>query len=99
MEILLENALKYVNDGGTIGVDATVSRGQVVFCIWDNGTGISAKDLPHVFERFYRCNRNKSGSGLGLSIAQEIITGLKEKIWVESEADKNTAFFFTVRLK
>lgn len=99
LEILLENALKYVDDCGTIEVDATVSRGQVVFCVWDNGAGISAKDLPHVFERFYRCNRNKSGSGLGLSIAQEIIAGLKEKIWVESEANQKTAFFFTVRLK
>lgn len=99
MEILLENALKYVDDGCMIEVDSNILKGQVVFRVRDNGPGISAKDLPHVFERFYRCNRNKNGSGLGLAIAQEIIAGLKEKIWVESEPPKGTSFYFSIRTK
>jgi len=99
LEILLENALKYTDDGGSIEVDAVGVRGQAVFSIHDDGTGISEEDLPHVFERFYKCSRSKSGSGLGLAIAKEIIAGLKEKIWVESELGTGTAFFFSVRLK
>lgn len=99
LEILLENALKYTHDGCKIEVDAAVSKNQVIFCVCDNGAGIPEEDLPHVFERFYRCSRNKSGSGLGLAIAREIAAGLKEKLWVESEVGKGSVFFFTVRLK
>lgn len=100
LEILLENAVKYVIGGNDIWVDVTATKGQAVFCVRDNGIGISKDDLPHVFERFYQCSRsNKGGSGLGLAIAQELISGLKEKIWVESEAGKGTAFYFTVKMK
>ncbi len=100
MEILLENAVKYVIGGNDIWVDVTTTKSQAVFCVRDNGIGISKDDLPHVFERFYQCSRsNKGGSGLGLSIAQELISGLKEKIWVESELGKGAAFYFTVRMK
>lgn len=101
LEILLENAVKYVNDGDDIWVSVTSAKNQVVFCVKDNGIGISKEDLPHVFLRFYRCSRqkNESGSGLGLAIAKETLDALKEKIWVESELGKGAAFFFTVQLK
>ena len=101
LEILLDNALKFVEEGGGIWIEASVSRNQAVICVRDNGIGISREALPHVFERFFKCshNFNESGSGLGLAIAREIIAGLKEKIWVESEPGKGAAFFFTVRLK
>lgn len=101
LEILLDNALKFVKEGGDIWVEASVSRRQAVICVRDNGIGISKEDQPHIFERFYQCSQDprKSGSGLGLAIAREIAAGLKEKLWVESDLDKGSAFFFTIHLK
>ena len=101
LEILLDNAVKFVPEGGDIWVDVSVSRGQTTFCVRDNGVGISKEALPHVFERFFKGSHdfNAAGSGLGLAIAQEIAAGLKEKIWVESKPGEGAAFFFTVRVK
>lgn len=100
LEILLENAVKY-GDGGDIWVSVSASKNLATFCVRDNGVGIAKEDQAHIFERFYRCGRgnNSGGSGLGLAIAKEIMDGLKEKIWVESEPGKGTSFYFTVRLK
>lgn len=101
LEILLDNALKFVHEGGDIWVEAVCARNKATICVRDNGIGIAKEALPHVFERFYKCSHdfNESGSGLGLAIAKEIISGLKEKIWVESASGKGAAFFFTVRQK
>lgn len=101
LEILLDNAVKFVPEGGDIWVDVSLARNQVTFCVRDNGVGISEEALPHVFERFFKGSHdfNASGSGLGLAIAKEIAAGLKEKIWVESEPGKGAAFFFTVHHK
>lgn len=101
MEILMDNALKFVNEGENIWVEAAASKNQATICVRDNGIGISKEALPHVFERFYKCGNDfdVSGSGLGLAIAEEIVAGLKEKIRVESELGKGTAFFFTVHFK
>lgn len=100
-EILIDNALKFVDENGEIHIEAALSKSRVTFCVRDNGTGITQEDLPHVFERFYKdvSRRNESGSGLGLAIAHEIIANLKEKIWVESEPNCGAAFYFTVQLK
>lgn len=100
LEILLENAVKYVTSGDHIWIDVSPAKNYVIVCVRDDGCGISKEDLPHVFERFYRCSRNvKNSSGLGLAIAKEIIDNLEEKIWVESELGKGTAFYFTVHTK
>ena len=101
LEILLDNALKFVSEGGNIWVEAAVSGKVVTFCVRDDGIGIEKEALPQVFDRFYKYSHdfNVSGSGLGLAIAKEITAGLKERIWVESEAGKGAAFFFTVHLK
>ena len=100
LEILLENAVKYASSDGSIWLEAEVEKNHVVFCVRDDGAGISKEDLPHVFERFYRCSRNmKTSSGLGLAIAKELTDNLKEKIWVESELGKGAAFCFTVRTR
>ena len=98
LEILLDNALKFVHEGGDIWVEAACTRNKATICVRDNGIGIAKEALPHVFERFYKCSHdfNESGSGLGLAIAEEIVSGLKEKIWAESEPGKGAAFFFTV---
>ena len=62
-----------------------------------DGRGISEKDYPHIFERFYKTSvDNPKGTGLGLAIAQEIVNGLDETIWVQSKEGEGTIFFVTV---
>ncbi|MBR2189903.1 MAG: HAMP domain-containing histidine kinase [Eubacterium sp.] len=100
LEILLDNACKFVADDGTIFINATTKYGQATIRVNDNGRGISGEDLPHVFERFYKTSiDNPTGTGLGLAIAQEIARGLEEEIWVQSEEGVGTIFFVTVSLK
>ena len=72
--ILLDNALKHTSDGGTIGVRVAVHGSRVVLEVQDSGPGIDPKDLPHLFDRFYRGARERgnSGGGLGLAIGRWI---------------------------
>lgn len=99
LEILLDNAFKFVPDDGMIQISATTKYAQATIRIEDNGCGITDEMLPHIFERFFKSTvNNPTGSGLGLAIANEIITGLEEKIWVRTEVGKGTTFFFTVPL-
>ena len=67
--ILLDNALKYTPDGGTIGVDAARGGKTVTLSVRDSGPGIDAADLPHLFDRFYRADRARSSEGMGLGLA------------------------------
>nr|WP_325195904.1 HAMP domain-containing sensor histidine kinase [uncultured Oscillibacter sp.] len=93
--ILLDNAFKYVDDGGTVRVHLGTSGKHTVLEVANTGLGISAEDLPHVFERFYRCDKARpdDGSyGLGLSIAQEIMEMHKGELTVESEPGGWTRF-------
>ena len=76
--ILLDNALKYTPAGGTVRLELQRKQNLAELIVTDTGPGISAKDLPHVFERFYRADQSRThgsdpgGSGLGLPIAQSI---------------------------
>lgn len=99
LEILLDNAVKYTKTNGHIWIEANVVKNKVTVSVRDDGIGISDRDLPYIFERFYKLNheRNNTGSGLGLAIAKEIILELNEKIWVESKLNKGTTFFFTIQ--
>ncbi|MDE7395186.1 MAG: HAMP domain-containing protein, partial [Clostridiales bacterium] len=76
LRALIDNAIKYTPDGGSIKVRCALTDGHAEISVTDTGIGISAEDLPHVFERFYRCDkargREKGSSGLGLSIAKSI---------------------------
>lgn len=101
LEILLDNALKFAPEDGEIRLEISCTKKRATFCVRDNGPGIPADALPHVFERFYKYSHrfNESGSGLGLAIAKELTAGLREKLWVESKPGCGAAFFFTVRLK
>ena len=67
-------------------------------CVRDNGDGISREEQKKIYDRFYMGDKshNTKGSGLGLSIAKEIIDALGEKLWVESEPGKGASFYFTV---
>lgn len=76
--ILVDNAVKYSSDGEPITLKAFITGdGQPAFSVQDNGSGIAAKDMPHIFERFYRADpartRQSGGTGLGLSIAKWIV--------------------------
>ena len=97
LQILLDNAFKFVNDDGVIFIDCTYKHGQATLRVNDNGRGIPAADLPHIFERFFKTSvNNPSGTGLGLAIAQEIAAGLNERLWVKSVENEGTIFFITV---
>jgi signal transduction histidine kinase len=76
VHILLDNAVKYTPDQGIIGISLRIDESGVSLQICDNGIGISCKDAPRIFDRFYRAdssrNRDQGGSGLGLAIAKWI---------------------------
>jgi signal transduction histidine kinase len=92
--ILIDNALKYSTDQITLTVNDFVDSVEIQ--IKDSGIGISTKDLPHIFERFYRVDKARSrlsgGSGLGLSIAKAIVENLNGTISVQSEENVGSAF-------
>ena len=97
---ILSNAVKYTPAGGTIRVEARAENGTVITRVTDNGIGIPAEDLPHIFERFYRVDKARSrasgGTGLGLSIASEIIHLHGGSIEAASEVGKGTVFTVTL---
>lgn len=96
---LLDNALKYTPNGGTVTLTAQLGSGGAVVTVADTGSGIPAEDLPHIFERFYRVEKSKAvgrGYGLGLAITKEIVQAHGGAISVESVSGLGTKF--TVRL-
>lgn len=97
---ILQNAIKFTPPGGKVKVHTGVEGGEVVVSISDTGIGIGPKDLPHIFERFYKADkaRNSAGTGLGLSIAKHVIQVHGGRIWVESEPGKGSTFTFTLPL-
>jgi len=97
--ILLDNAMKYTPEGGVISLDVRADDDRVVVCVADTGIGISEADLPYVFDRFYKADKSRtgsSGSGLGLSIAREILNSMGERICVTSRPGQGSTFSFTL---
>lgn len=96
IDILLDNAQKYSRKNGTTWVTLQKQgKGHCLLSVADEGEEIPANDLNNLFKRFYRADksRTRTGSfGLGLSIAETIITRHKGKIWVESKNNVNTFF-------
>jgi signal transduction histidine kinase len=98
--ILLDNAMHYTPEGGSITIGATETTGdRILVTVSDTGCGIAEEDLPHIFERFYKTDksRREGGTGLGLSIAKQIIDKLGEEIYVESKIGVGTSFHFTLK--
>ena len=98
---LCENAVKFSSDGGLFKIEITkIKNKKVLVSVYNEGQGIPPADLPYVFERFYKSDKsrglNKSGVGLGLYISKTIIQAHGEKIWVESEFERNCLFSFTL---
>ena len=100
---LLDNALKYMPDGGTICVQAGMEEGQVRISVSDDGPGIPVEDRERIFERYTRADQNRGnrrGYGLGLAYCRLAVQAHGGRIWVEE--DENTAgsrFVFILPLK
>lgn len=100
MRAIVENSIKYTPEGGEIVLFCRNAGASVEFGVRDTGVGISAKDIPHIFDRFYKADaartRAKGSSGLGLSIVKWIVDRHGGQIRVESEPDRGANF--TIRL-
>ncbi|RRR78358.1 MAG: PAS domain-containing sensor histidine kinase [Candidatus Viridilinea halotolerans] len=106
---LLHNAVKFTADGGTVSITATLTFGEsgtqpnspsLQVSVIDTGIGIPAKDLPRIFERFYKVDRSRTrhagGTGLGLAIAKHLIEGHGGRLWAASTEGRGSAFHFTL---
>jgi len=98
---VMDNAIKYVPTLGKIEINLKKEKHHAVISIKDNGVGISADDLPHIFDRFYRGSvTNKIfGSGLGLAIAKAIVASHKGEIKVKSKVASGTTFIIVLPLR
>jgi two-component system sensor histidine kinase GlrK len=102
IENLLGNALKYTSEGGKVIISAIAKKnekGYVEVSISDTGRGIPEGDMKQIFDKFKRIDAGREtagGTGLGLSIAKHIIAAHGGRIWVESEPEKGSTFFFTL---
>ena len=96
---LIDNAIKYGRDGGKITLSTKRENGHIRVTVADDGQGIPAEDLPHVFDRFYKADKAHTkglGTGLGLSIVKSIIDQHGQTIDVSSEEGNGTTFSFTL---
>lgn len=100
MNNLLSNSYKYLKPNGKVEVVLKKEKQNVIIKIIDNGIGIPEKDLPYIFERFYRTdlsrNKNTGGSGIGLTITKALVEAHGGKIYVQSKIGEGTTF--TVKL-
>ena len=97
---LVDNAIAHIKKEGSISIATEVAEDQVTIIVEDNGKGIPPEDIPHIFDRFYRIDesraRSSGGTGLGLTIAKEIVNAHGGDIEVESEVGEGTTFRFTL---
>lgn len=96
---IMDNALKYNNEGGRVFVSAEMEKNKIVIIVADNGCGIAPQDLPHVKEKFYKANISVKGSGIGLAVANEIVSMHNGKLEIDSVLDEGTTVTVTLPLE
>ncbi|MEG0894777.1 MAG: HAMP domain-containing sensor histidine kinase [Oscillospiraceae bacterium] len=87
---IIDNALKYSNPDGTVTITVEEKDGFIIIKVSDTGLGISAEDLPKIKTKFYKANHTRRGSGIGLAVADEIITQHNGTLTLESELNVGT---------
>lgn len=95
LEHLLDNAIKYSNEGSSITMRAETEQDQIILQVSDCGWGIPVVDMPYIFDKFYRganVSSQTSGTGLGLAIVKSIVESHKGRIWVDSVPEQGTTF-------
>jgi PAS domain S-box-containing protein len=99
---LVENAIKYSPDGGTVEVALATVPGRLRFSVRDEGLGVPAAEQSRIFEKFYRLDpdltRGVGGTGLGLYICREIVRRMDGRIWVDSQPGVGSTFSFELPL-
>ena len=99
---VLDNAVKYSPDGGTIRLTIRPNGGFVRFAVSDEGLGIPASEHPRIFEKFYRVDPNQrrgvGGTGLGLYISRELVRRMSGRMWVESIEGRGSTFYVELPL-
>ncbi len=99
--ILLDNALSFTPSGGSITLFAYRRCKQIILGVRDTGAGIDPKDLPYIWERFYKADRSRmrtTGTGLGLAIAKLVVECMNGTISVKSEVGKGSEFEFSLHI-
>lgn len=100
---LIHNAIQYTPDYGVVTIRLESSERNAILTIQDNGIGISTEDLPHIFDRFYRVqadrSRNTGGTGLGLAIVSAIVRAHHGSIQVDSQLDLGSRFTVSLPIK
>jgi signal transduction histidine kinase len=96
---LLENALSYTPEEGNVTIELQCEKEKVFVKVHDSGQGIDQKDIPFIFDRFYRADKSRSseGTGLGLAITKKIMEAHNCNILVQSELNKGTTFTFDLQ--
>ncbi len=91
---LLENAIKYTDSGGSVRLSMEIRRQGIAIAVADSGKGISAADLPHIYDRFFRGDKSRpqGGFGLGLSLAKAYTEAMNGRIEVRSTVDQGSVF-------
>ena len=101
LDNLMENAIKYTPEGGTVSVDVSSDSNDTVrFEIKDSGVGIPEEDISHLFQKFYRVDstqtREIGGTGLGLYLCRKLVESMQGRIWVESSVGSGSSFFVSI---
>lgn len=97
---LIDNAIKYVDEGGNIKICSKVKGEKVLVSVFNSGPLIPKEDLPHIWDRFYKADKSRTSkvsTGLGLPIVRNILSQHGEDIWVENKEGEGVVFTFTLR--